>query len=668
MEVTFTNNIFELIVNNEVILKCSKDNPMIYVGYGNETVDMYRGNYKIEDYLIERKALELTEVLEEEDKYLLNFDNKIKCEVLVENNTAIINFNKVCEGINRFWIRVNSDKEEKCYGCGEQMSYFNLRGRNFPIWTSEPGVGRDKSTYITWRSDVENKAGGDYYNTNFPQPTFVSTKHYYLHVDSTAYADFNFKNENFHELQIWDVPKQIRIESANNFIDLLGKMTKFFGRQPELPEWVYNGLIMGVQGGNERSFGLLDKTLEKDIKVSGIWCQDWCGKRVTSFGKRLQWDWKYNKDMYPNLPEKIKEIKEKNIKFLGYVNPYLVNDGQLYAEGKEKGYFATKGDGSEYLVDFGEFYCGVVDLTNPEAYEWFKNIIKEYTINIGIDGWMADFGEYLPTDDIKLFSGKSPMIEHNHWPALWAKCNYDAVVESGKLGEIVYFMRAGGTGTQKYCTLLWAGDQSVDFSIHDGLASVICGALSAGMTGCGLSHSDIGGYTSLFENTRNKELFLRWAEMAMFTPVMRTHEGNRPDTNFQYYDDEDTMEKLARLVDIYTMLSPYTKDLVKENSESGIPVQRPLFIHYEEDKKAYDIQYEYLFGRDVLVAPVYLENQNKWNVYLPEDKWIHLWTGKEYNGGEIEVEAKIGYTPAFYRKGSSYEEIFKSITEKYGVR
>lgn len=669
MEIKFNNNTFELVVNNEIILKHSKEKPMIYVGYGNETVDMYRGNYKIEDYLIERQALNLTEVVKDKNKYLLNFDNKIEGEVLIENDTAIINFNEKCDGINRFWIRVNSDKEEKCYGCGEQMSYLNLRGRNFPIWTSEPGVGRDKSTYITWRSDVENKAGGDYYNTNFPQPTFVSTNHYYLHVDSTAYADFNFKNEAFHELQIWEVPKQIRIESAPNFIELLGKMTSFFGRQPELPEWIYNGLIIGVQGGNERSFGLLDKTLEKDIKVSGIWCQDWCGKRITSFGKRLQWDWKFNTEMYPNLPEKIKEIKEsKNVKFLGYVNPYLVNDGALYAEGKEKGYFATKEDGSDYLVDFGEFYCGVVDLTNPEAYEWFKNIIKEYTINIGIDGWMADFGEYLPTDDIKLFSGKSPMIEHNHWPALWAKCNYDAVVESGKLGEAMYFMRAGATGTQKYCTLLWAGDQSVDFSIHDGLASVICGALSAGMTGCGLSHSDIGGYTSLFDNTRNKELFLRWAEMAMFTPVMRTHEGNRPDTNFQYYDDEDTMEQLARLVDVYTMLAPYTKDLVKENSESGIPVQRPLFIHYEDDKKSYDIQYEYLFGRDVLVAPVYLENKDTWKVYLPEDKWVHFWTGEEFNGGEIEVEAKIGYTPAFYRKGSSYEEIFKSITEKYGVR
>ena len=79
--------------------------------------------------------------------------------------------------------------------------------------------------------------------------------------------------------------------------------------------------------------------------------------------------------MYPDLPKKIKEVNAKGIKILGYVNPYLVNDGELYKEGKEKGYFATKADGSDYLVDFGEFYCGVVDLTNPEAFEWFKDII-----------------------------------------------------------------------------------------------------------------------------------------------------------------------------------------------------------------------------------------------------------------------------------------------------
>lgn len=667
MELTLNGMEFALKSGGNTILEYRKDKPMVYVGYGEESVDMYRGNFKIEDYVVERRPLRVTGAAEEHGNVILDLDGEITMKVCMDGDLAEIFFEQKNPAINRFWLRVNAGADEKCYGCGEQMSYFNLRGRHFPLWTSEPGVGRDKTTYVTWRSDVENKAGGDYYNTNFPQPTFVSSRHYYLHVDSTAYADFDFRNENFHELQIWEVPASIRIEAAGTFIKLLEKESEFFGRQPELPDWIYNGLIVGVQGGTERSFGLLEKTMDRGVKVAGLWCQDWCGKRVTSFGKRLQWDWQFHKEMYPDLPKRIGELHEKGIKFLGYINPYLVNDGELYKEGKEKGVFATKADGSEYLVDFGEFYCGVVDFTNPEAYEWYKNeVVKKHSLDIGIDGWMADFGEYLPTDDLVLHNGKSPMIEHNHWPALWAQCNYDALKETGKLGEVVYFMRAGGTGSQKYCTLLWAGDQSVDFTIHDGLATVICAALSAGMSGCGLTHSDIGGYTSLFGNTRTKEVFLRWAEMAAFTPVMRTHEGNRPEENFQYYGDEDCMERLARLVDIYTMLAPYMKTLVAENAKRGIPVQRPLFLHNEDDEACYNIQYEYLLGEDVLVAPVYLAEKESWEVYLPEGQWIHFWTGEEYGKGTHQVPAPLGDTPAFYRKDSQYAALFEEIRKKHG--
>ena len=666
MKISYNNQIFTVEHNGKIILQHSESNPMIYVGTGIEDVEMYRGNFKIEDYVTQRVALNLTSVTESYTQWNLNFSDKL--DVVIKQEDTLITLDVVCkdEKINRFWLRVESQKDEKCYGLGEQMSYFNAKGRNFPIFTSEPGVGRDKSTYVTWRSDVENKAGGDYYNSNYPQPTYVSSNLFYIHVDSTAYADFNFKNDLFTEIEVWEVPKQIRIDGGTDYFDLLEKITGYFGRQPELPEWVYNGVIIGVQGGNERSFGLLDQTIDKGIKVSGVWCQDWCGKRVTSFGKRLQWDWKYHKEMYPELPTHIEQLHKRGIKFLGYVNPYLVNDGDLYKEGKEKGFFATKHDGSDYLVDFGEFDCGVVDLTNPDAYNWFKDeVIKKYSIDIGIDGWMADFGEYLPTDDIKLHSGRSAMIEHNNWPTLWANCNYDAVKETGNLGKILYFMRAGGAGFQGKCTLLWAGDQSVDFSLHDGLATTICGALSAGMSGMGLSHSDIGGYTSLFDNTRTKELFLRWVEMAAFTPVMRTHEGNRPETNFQYYDDDDCMVKFAKMVDVYTMMKTYIKDAVALNASKGVPVQRPLFIHYPEDKKTYDIQYQYLFGQDVLVAPVHEEGKTEWEVYLPQDSWVHLWTGKEYNGGTITVDAPIGQPPVFYRKGSKYVDIFTKIQQKY---
>lgn len=342
----------QLVNGKDTILETRKDKPMIYVGCGAESVDMYRGNFKIEDYVIERRPLFVTEVKQDGEDVVLDLQGELGIRIQRKDSCAVLFFEQKNPAINRFWFRVNAEQDEKCYGCGEQMSYFNLRGRHFPLWSSEPGVGRDKTTYVTWRSDVENGgAGGDYYNTNYPQQTFVSSRHYYLHVDSTAYADFDFRNEDFHELQIWEVPASIRIEAADTFLELLEKESAFFGRQPELPEWVYNGLVIGVQGGNERSFGLLEKTLEHGIQVSGVWCQDWCGKRVTSFGKRLQWDWKFHKEMYPDLPKHIEELHKRGIKFLGYVNPYLVKDGELYKEGKEKGVFATRADGSDYLVD-----------------------------------------------------------------------------------------------------------------------------------------------------------------------------------------------------------------------------------------------------------------------------------------------------------------------------
>ena len=149
-------------------------------------------------------------------------------------------------------------------------------------------------------------------------------------------------------------------------------------------------------------------------------------------------------------------------------------------------------------------------------------------------------------------------------------------------------------------------------------------------------------------------------------PVMRTHEGNRPDTNFQYYDDEDCMTQLARLVDIYTMLAPYTKTLVAENAAKGTPVMRPLFLHYEDDPRSYTEQFEYLYGSDLLVAPVWHSGATEWEVYLPGDAWVHLWTGKVYGKGTHTVPAEMGDIPVFCRKGSQWTELFDSIREKYG--
>ncbi|MGM0923307.1 MAG: alpha-glucosidase [Bacillota bacterium] len=658
---------FEVIFNEKVLLRHTLESPMLFIGRGQDSMDMYRGNFEIKDYVIERSPLLYADISQQEHEITVafskfsNIDPVMTLQIKEEDGRLSVEYHTNDESINRMWLRTPADPDEKVYGCGEQLSHFNLRGKNFPLWTSEPGVGRNKKTYVTWQADVLDKAGGDYYHTNFPQPTFVSSKKYYCHTDTTAYADFDFRNPHFHELQFWEIPNKTLFETADSFLELTGKITNLLGRQPELPDWIYNGVILGIQGGTEITESKINKALEKGMAIAGVWCQDWQGKRITSFGKRLMWNWKWNEKEYPGLDKKIPEWKKKEIRFLGYINPYVAVEGDLFKEAEEKGYLALNHQGSTYLVDFGEFYCGVVDFTNEDAFIWYKEVIKENLIQFGLDGWMADFGEYLPID-VVLSNGADPKKMHNAWPALWAKVNYEALVESGKLGEILYFMRAGYTGIQKYCTMLWGGDQSVDFSLDDGLASVIPAALSSGMIGCGLHHSDIGGYTSLHGNKRSKELLMRWADMGAFTPMMRTHEGNRPADCFQYDDDNESLEHLARMSNVYTALSPYTKSLVKENAKHGIPVQRPLFMHYEQDEKAYDIQYQYLYGRDLLVAPVHQENQTDWEVYLPEDEWVHIWSGKEFKGGTVTISAPIGYPPVFYRKSSKWKELFSQIS------
>ncbi|WP_374055061.1 alpha-glucosidase [Rossellomorea sp. FM04394] len=662
------NGGFEVRLEGRLLLSHSTANPFMFVGTGKESIEMYRGNFQIDDYIDERTALRYANVIEEPSGYRVKFRRFIGEPEMLSLHFSMsgeglkVTFDMKDKLVNRFWIRLSADHEEKVYGCGEQLSHLNLRGKNFPLWTSEPGVGRNKSTYTTWQADVKDRAGGDYYTTNFPQPTFISTKKYFCHVDTTAYADFNFRHHDFHELHIWEVPTSILFECGSDYKDVVRRLTARLGRQPELPEWTYDGIWLGIQGGTDVVEEKLRVAKEKGLKVGAVWCQDWQGKRVTSFGRRLMWNWAWNPEEYPGLDKKIHEWKEEGIRFLGYINPYLAVDGPLYKEAFDRGFLATDDEDGEYLVDFGEFYCGVVDFTNEEANEWYQGVIRKNMIEFGLDGWMADFGEYLPTD-VNLSNGESAMKMHNAWPAMWAKVNHDAVKKSGRSEDITYFMRAGYTGNQAYCPLLWAGDQSVDWSMDDGLASVIPAALSAGLTGCGISHSDIGGYTSLHGNKRSKELLLRWVDMAAFTPVMRTHEGNRPDDCFQYDGDDETLDHFVRMTNVYVEMGPYLKMLVKENAEHGIPVQRPLFMEYEEDTFSYDIQYQYMLGSDVLVAPVYEEGASTRNVYLPEDEWIHLWTGDTYSGGQITVNAPIGEPPVFYRKKSVYRDLFEAIAK-----
>jgi sulfoquinovosidase len=660
---------FDLFAGDRLLLRHRSDQPCFYVGAGEPSVRMNKGHFKISDYVTKRIPLRYAATYLQGSTWQivlapsLNAAQVLRIEIKADAAALRMRITSLDPTVNRLWLRVAATQGERVWGGGEQLSYFDLRGRRFPMWTSEPGNGRDKSTLLTFRSDQASNSGGDYFNTNYPQPTYVSSRRYALHVDTLAYSVFDFSHEDFHEIEVWEVPASIEIWEAESFVDLVSILSLRFGRQPPLPAWVMRGAIIGLKDG-EQSYQRLENVIAAGTAVSGLWCEDWVGIRQTSFGKRLFWDWKWNAKRYPQLDEKIRGWDTRGIRFLGYVNPYLCIDGSQYPVAAASGFLARRPDRDEpYLVNFGEFECGIVDFTNSKAVEWFEEqVIGRNMLDFGLSGWMADFGEYLPAD-VRLASGLDGMLAHNAWPVLWAKVNADAVRRRGKTGEILFFMRAGFSGVQAHCPLLWAGDQAVDFSRHDGLQTVICAALSSGLLGNAYHHSDIGGYTSLFGNVRSAELLQRWAEMAAFTAVMRTHEGNRPAENLQIDQNPEVLVHFARMTRVYRHLAPYLSQLSQEAATRGLPLQRPLFLHYEEDPRAYESQTSYLFGPDLLVAPVIAAGALRWRTYLPAgETWVHIWSEAEYAGGQdVEVAAPLGEPPVFYRRRSEHRALFNGL-------
>ncbi len=644
----------------------------LILGYGTAHYKMGNGGvFKHKDKVLWQEQAKIKKIVQEESRlkitYLLQSKNiELTAYMDEQENRTRISFVNKPEEINRMWFNLKALPKEHVYGCGECFTDFDLRGKKVRIWVAEHQnlqriIKKFLGRQILKRKD-SHISKFEKYDSYYVQPTFVSSEKYYVHIDTSYYSEFDFRQSDYHSLMIRGIPQEIIIGKEKTFEHLMSNLTALLGRQPELPEWVYNGAILGVQGGTNQMLSQISKIIEKGAKLSGVWCQDWEGVRITAFGKQLMWNWAYDKDLYPSLDRTIIDLEKKGIKFLGYINPFLAVEGSLYQEATKKGYLVKNKKNEDYMVTITTFPAAMIDLTNPYAVEWLKDIIKKNMIEIGLGGWMADFGEYMPTDAI-LYSGISGEVIHNAWPSLWAKVNREAIEEAGKLGEVFFFTRAGYTETIRYSTMMWNGDQHVDFSLDDGLPSVIPGSLSLSMSGFGLVHSDIGGYTTLFDMKRSKDLFIRWLEMNTFSPIMRNHEGNRPDSNVQIDYDEEVLKVYAKMSNVYYKLKRYVKEVVSENTHRGIPVMRPLFMYYEEER-AYKEQYEYLLGKDILVAPVLEKDKKIRSVYLPSDNWVHIWSGKIYTGGIYEIQAPYGCPPVFYRQLSNYHQLFEQLNER----
>lgn len=646
----------------------------VSIGSGENQFSMSRGSFKYKQKISGRRKLTLQNQEKTEEGYLLTYvdpkGSSAKEQVhqfAVTQQGSQIRLVYVGEekpGVNRYWLTFVTNPKEHIYGCGETYSELDLKGQNVRIWVAEhQNTGRISKKIIKEKllgKHPDKKLSFDKYESYYAQPTFVSSDKYYVHCDINAYSEFDFTDAGKITLYFQE-PPVIITDSGQDFAEVSRKLTGLLGRQKALPDWLYDGVILGIQEGTDVVDAKIRKAKEAGVPVVGVWCQDWSGCRRTGFGYQVMWNWEWDQELYPGLDKKIAEWKDEGVRFLGYINPFIAIEKDLYAYASEHGYCVRDREGKDYLVTITTFPAAMVDFTNPEAYEWYKGLIKENMIGLGMGGWMADFGEYLPIDAV-LYSGEDPAIIHNQWPAIWAKMNQEAVAECGKEGQVFFFTRAGHTGTIAHSHMMWTGDQHVDWSIDDGLPAVIPATLSLAMSGYGIAHSDVGGYTTIMHMRRSKELLLRWEEMNVFSPLFRTHEGNQPVNNVQFDDDEELLAQLAKCGRMHVALKDYLKGLVDEEISDGTPVMRPLFYHYDE-AEAYTEKTEYLLGRDLLVAPVYEEGAKSRTIYLPSDGWVNIFDGKEYAGGHMIVEAPIGKPPVFVRKDSKDYEALMQVAQ-----
>ena len=547
---------------------------------------------------------------------------------------------------------------EAVFGGGEQYRQTDLKGEHVVNFVSE----HIKAATILEKAllpralykEKPHSAIGSY----APMPVFVTDRGRLFLFDTEADGVSHLGTEAY-TFTFDSCPRKLTLLKGESYEALALALARRIPNRQYIPSWCREGMILSIQGGTETILSKTFQMLDAGAKISGVWSQDWSGENRTVMGKQVWWNWEADEKLYPDLKGAIRKLNARGVRFLGYINPYLVKDSRLYTYCRDHGWLITKADGSVYHIKSTTFDAGMLDLTDPEAVRFIKDVlIKQNMLDLGMSGWMADFGEYLPVDAV-LHDG-DPKKLHNLWPVLWAKVNREAVEEYGAK-DVMFFMRSGYIGIQTYAPILWNGDQHTDLTRDYGMPCVMPASFSLGFSGVPMVHCDIGGFFSFGKLKRNDELFIRWMEMCAFSLLMRSHESIRPWANSQF-DAPAVKPHTVRLTNLHVALRPYI-DRCIEDAQKGIPALRPDFYEAMDYGASHDM-YSYFLGPDLYVCPVIERRAKKRRVHLPAGDWVHFWTGQPYAGSRVyTVDAPLGQLPVFYRKDSDYSELFRSAAD-----
>lgn len=568
------------------------------------------------------------------DEYLRNRIDKFAdyCSAL---DIEAREFKPIIGGDYQLSVRFVSDPKEKIYGMGQyQQPHLNLKGTDLELahrnsQASVPFLLSSLGYGFLWNNPGVGRAT---FGTNITTWEAFSTK----------------------QMDYWITAGDTPAEIEEAYASVTGTV-------PMMPDYAMGFWQCKLRYQTQEELLEVAREYKKrGLPISVI--------VIDYFHWPLQGDWRFDEKYWPDPDAMIKELKEMGIELMVSIWPTVDYRSENFQEMKEKGYLIRTERGFRIVMDF-QGNTIHYDATNPDAREYVWQKAKKNYYDKGVKTFWLDEAEpeysVYDFENYRYHMGPNVQIG-NLYPKLYAKTFYDGMTAEGQ-ENVINLLRCAWAGSQKYGALVWSGD------IHSSFASLrnqFAAGLNMGLAGITWWTTDIGGFHGGDPtNPDFRELLVRWFEYGTFCPVMRLHGERVPlkdpigtyggglcvsgADNEVWSFGEEAYEILKYYLELRERMKPYITELMEAAHIKGSPVMRPLFYDIPEDPKCWDVNDEYMFGPDVLVAPVMHAKMTSRKVYLPEgSRWTNYWTGETLEGGqETEVATPLSQIPLFTRNG-----------------
>lgn len=501
---------------------------------------------------------------------------------------------------------------EKIYGGGESFTALDKRGQKLFLFVDDANGAENVGMYK-------------------PIPFFMSSRGYGMFVHSSAPMVFDFGRDfaGASTLLVGDDALDLFVFLGEPK-DILDEYTDLTGKAPMPPLWSFGLWMSRITYFSESDVrSVADSLRYYEIPADVI--------HIDTGWFETDWrsDYRFSETRFDDPEAMIHDLLDMGFHVSLWQLPYFVPNNSLFPEIVERGLAVTDAKGNLPYPD------AILDFSNPAAVDWYQEKLAGL-LGMGVGAIKVDFGEAAPLNGLYA-SGRTGWYEHNLYPLRYN----DAVAEVTRevKGDNIIWARSAWAGSQRY-PVHWGGDPA---TANIGMAATLRGGLSFGLSGFTFWSHDIGGFTA----TAPEPLQRRWAPFGFLTSHTRSH-GQPPTEPWLFSDD--FLQYYRRAAEMRYRLMPYIYAQAKASTERGLPMVRALFVEYPDDPGAWLVDDQYLFGSDILVAPL-MEDGSARDVYLPGGRWIDYQTGRVYEPGWRHIEAGEIQAVILVRDGAAIPHI-----------